>query len=98
MPQSDQWSRTLAKNHGDSFRLHRQVNIEQARSQLLGRRVTGRVPPWNFSTVFAVKRCMKQDHPVAGSRWVHVSILVGVGLFILALTLSAVFVPQLRLL
>jgi hypothetical protein len=41
---------------------------------------------------------MKQDHPVAGSRWVHVSILFGVGLFILALTLSAVFVPQLRLL
>jgi hypothetical protein len=41
---------------------------------------------------------MKQDHLVAGSRWIQVSILVGVGLFILALTLSAVFVPQLRLL
>jgi hypothetical protein len=41
---------------------------------------------------------MKQDHPVVGSRWVQVSILVGVGLFILALTVSAVFVPQLRLL
>jgi hypothetical protein len=41
---------------------------------------------------------MKQVHPVAGSRWIHVSILVGVGLFILALTLSAVFVPQLRIL
>jgi hypothetical protein len=40
---------------------------------------------------------MKQI-PVTGSRSVHVSILVGVGLFILALTLSAVFVPQLRLL
>jgi len=41
---------------------------------------------------------MKQDHPVAGSRWVHESILLGVGLFILALALSAAFVPQLRLL
>jgi hypothetical protein len=56
------------------------------------------VAPRNFSTVFAVQTGMKQDHPVAASRWVHVSILVGVGLFILALTLSAVFVPQLRLL
>jgi hypothetical protein len=41
---------------------------------------------------------MKQDHPVVGSRWVQVWIPVGVGLFILALTLSAVFIPQLRLL
>jgi hypothetical protein len=40
---------------------------------------------------------MKQN-PVTVSRWVHGSILVGVGLFILALTLSAIFVPQLRLL
>jgi hypothetical protein len=40
---------------------------------------------------------MKQN-PVTRSRWVHVSIPVGVGLFVLALTLSAVFVPQLRLL
>jgi hypothetical protein len=40
---------------------------------------------------------MKQN-PVTVSRWVQVSILVGVGVFILALTLSAVFVPQLRLL
>jgi hypothetical protein len=44
------------------------------------------------------KRGMKQDDPVVASRWVRMSILVGVGLFILALTLSAVFVPQLRLL
>jgi hypothetical protein len=40
---------------------------------------------------------MKQN-PVTVSRWVHGSILVGVGLFNLALTLSAIFVPQLRLL
>jgi hypothetical protein len=40
---------------------------------------------------------MKQNS-VTGSPWVHVSILVGVGLFILALTLSAIFVPSLRLL
>jgi hypothetical protein len=40
---------------------------------------------------------MKQN-PVAGSRWVFSCILVGVGLFILALTISAIFVPQLRLL
>jgi hypothetical protein len=32
------------------------------------------------------------------SRWVHVSILLGAGLYILALALSAVVVPQLRLL
>ena len=36
--------------------------------------------------------------PGTGSRWVHVSIPIGVGLFILALTLSAVFAPRLRLL
>lgn len=40
---------------------------------------------------------MRQD-AVTGSRWVLLSIFVGVGLFILALTLSAMFVPQLRLL
>ena len=40
---------------------------------------------------------MRQD-PVSGPRWTRVSISIGVGLFILALTLSAVFVPQLRLL
>jgi hypothetical protein len=35
-------------------------------------------------------------NPVGSSRWTHVAIPVAVGLFILALTLSAVFVPQLR--
>ena len=40
---------------------------------------------------------MKQNS-ATGSPWVQVSILVGVGLFILALTLSAIFVPSLRLL
>lgn len=40
---------------------------------------------------------MKQND-VAGSRWIRVSISVGAGLFILALALSAVVVPQLRLL
>src|SRR5207245_2562705 len=40
---------------------------------------------------------MKQDG-VAGTRWIRVSIPVGAGLFILALALSAVIVPQLRLL
>ena len=52
---------------------------------------------WNFSTGFSVKSGMRQD-PVSGPRWTRVSISIGVGLFILALTLSAVFVPQLRLL
>lgn len=36
--------------------------------------------------------------PIGASRWVHLSITVGVGVFILALTVSAVVVPQLRLL
>jgi hypothetical protein len=36
--------------------------------------------------------------PASGYRWTRVSIPIGVGLFILALTLSAVFIPQLRLL
>jgi len=36
--------------------------------------------------------------PVIGSRLTNVSIAIGVGLFILALVLSAAFVPQLRLL
>jgi hypothetical protein len=38
---------------------------------------------------------MKQI-PVDGSRWIGVAIPIGVILFILALTLSAVFVPRLR--
>jgi hypothetical protein len=37
-------------------------------------------------------------NPVSGTRWTFVLISIGVGVFILALTLSAVFVPQLRLL
>lgn len=41
---------------------------------------------------------MKPEHLVAGSRWVYFSIVFGAGLFVLALTVSAVFVPQLRLL
>jgi hypothetical protein len=41
---------------------------------------------------------MDQAHPVAGSLWVRVSILVGVGLFLLALAVSAAIIPQLRLL
>jgi hypothetical protein len=36
-----------------------------------------------------------RQNPVSGPRWIRVSISIGVGLFILALTLSAVFVPQL---
>jgi hypothetical protein len=36
--------------------------------------------------------------PVELSRWIRVAIPVGVGLFILALTVSAVVIPQLRLL
>jgi hypothetical protein len=40
---------------------------------------------------------MRQD-PVNVSRWIRVSIALGVGLFLLALLLSAVFVPQLRVL
>jgi len=35
---------------------------------------------------------------VGGSRWKRVSITIGVGLFLLALLLSAILVPQLRLL
>jgi hypothetical protein len=41
---------------------------------------------------------MDQARPVAGSLWVRVSILVGGGLFLLALAGSAVIIPQLRLL
>jgi hypothetical protein len=40
---------------------------------------------------------MRQD-PAGSPRWIRVSIPIGVGLFIVALTLSAVLVPQLRLL
>ncbi len=40
---------------------------------------------------------MKQG-PLTGPRWVRVSIAIGVGLFILALAVSAFVVPQLRLL
>jgi len=39
-----------------------------------------------------------RQNPVVASRWIRVSIALGVGLFLLALLLSAVFVPQLRLL
>jgi hypothetical protein len=39
-----------------------------------------------------------RQNPVSASRWIRVSIALGVGLFLLALLLSAVFVPQLRLL
>ena len=38
-----------------------------------------------------------RQNPVVSSRWISVWIPIGVGLFILALALSAVFVPQLRL-
>jgi len=38
------------------------------------------------------------QNPVTGSRWIHVSIDIAVGLFILALAISAFIVPQLRLL
>jgi hypothetical protein len=40
---------------------------------------------------------MRQD-PAGSPRWIRVSIPIGVGVFIVALTLSAVLVPQLRLL
>jgi hypothetical protein len=39
-----------------------------------------------------------RQNPAGRSRWTRVSIPIGVGLFLLALTISAVFVPQLRLL
>jgi hypothetical protein len=39
---------------------------------------------------------MSPIRPVASSRWVHVCILIGVGLFVLALAVSAAVVPQLR--
>jgi hypothetical protein len=52
----------------------------------------------NFSIALAVTRGVKTDQPVRAWRWVYVSILIGVGLFISALTLSAVLIPQLRLL
>jgi hypothetical protein len=38
------------------------------------------------------------QNPVASSRWIYVSIAIAVGLFILCLALSAIIVPQLRLL
>jgi hypothetical protein len=41
---------------------------------------------------------MDLSHPVAPSRWVRAAILVGGGLFLLALTVSAAIIPQLRLL
>lgn len=41
---------------------------------------------------------MDQSHPVTGSPWIRVSILVGVALFLLALAVSAAIIPQLRLL
>jgi hypothetical protein len=41
---------------------------------------------------------MDQARPVAGSLWIRVSILVGVGLFLLALAVSAAIIPELRLL
>ena len=37
-----------------------------------------------------------RQNPVGNSRWTRVSIPIGVGLFLLALALSAVFIPQLR--
>jgi hypothetical protein len=39
-----------------------------------------------------------RQNPVGSSRWIRVSISIGVGLFLLGLALSAFFVPQLRLL
>jgi hypothetical protein len=39
-----------------------------------------------------------EARPVDVSRWIRISILIGVGLFILALTVSAIVIPQLRLL
>jgi hypothetical protein len=35
---------------------------------------------------------------VRGSRWIRVSIAIGVGLFLFALAVSATYIPQLRLL
>ena len=52
---------------------------------------------WNFSTRLSVKSDMSQN-PVNSSRWISVSISIGVGLFIFALAVSALLVPQLRLL
>ena len=54
-------------------------------------------PFWNLLTAFFVENGMSQN-AVSGSRWTRASILIGVGLFLLALTVSAAFVPQLRLL
>jgi hypothetical protein len=39
---------------------------------------------------------MNPSHPAASSLWVRVSIVVGVSLFLLALTVSAAIIPQLR--
>ncbi|HXE36628.1 MAG TPA: hypothetical protein VN087_22130 [Verrucomicrobiae bacterium] len=39
-----------------------------------------------------------KENLITGSGWVHVSITVGVALFIFALTVSAFLIPQLRLL
>jgi hypothetical protein len=44
------------------------------------------------------KMDMEQTHPATGSIWIRVSILVGVGLFLLALGVSAAIIPRLRLL
>lgn len=52
---------------------------------------------WNCSSGFSVKSGMRPN-PVNGSRWIRVPIAIGVSLFLLALTVSAVFIPQLRLL
>lgn len=52
---------------------------------------------WNFSTSVSVKSAVGQN-PVSASRWTRLLVFIAVGLFILALTLSAVLVPQLRLL
>jgi hypothetical protein len=41
---------------------------------------------------------MDQTQPVNEAAWIRVSILVGVGLFLLALAVSAAIIPQLRLL
>ena len=51
----------------------------------------------NFSVRLSVKSPMRQK-PVGSSCWSRVSIPIGVGLFLLALAVSAFFVPQLRLL
>ncbi len=46
---------------------------------------------------FRIKDMLQHD-PTTTSRWIRVSILVGVGLFLLALAVSAAVIPELRLL